>query len=193
MNRIDENQILFLMDDVEADFFSQQLMVHDAKTLMHQTRNIQDIEARLSAAKMTRIISFCSPHIVPPYVLKEISYNAFNFHPGPPDRPGYRPAFFAALDGATQFGVTFHQMIDGVDEGPIIESTRFHLAEAMSPDVIEAKAYSALAVIVGRWARELSDVGFSFRPCGEVWSGLKTTRRQFEDRVNPDGDVPPIA
>ena len=39
----------------------------------------------------TRLISFCSPVIVPADILKALPGPSYNFHPGPPDRPGRSP------------------------------------------------------------------------------------------------------
>ena len=65
-----------------------------------------------------RIISFCSHVIVPPDIVARYPNQCFNFHPGPPEIPGFRPSRHAAKSAIASFGVTFHAMTAQVDAGP---------------------------------------------------------------------------
>ena len=58
--------------------------------------------ARLAREDLTgaRLLSFCSPVIVPGEVLAALPGPAYNFHPGPPDRPGRYPSVFAIYEKA---------------------------------------------------------------------------------------------
>src|SRR5437879_5123665 len=62
-----------------------------------------------------RLLSFCSPVIVPAALLSCLGEAGYNFHPGPPERPGRFPAIFALYENAAQFGVTVHEMVATVD------------------------------------------------------------------------------
>ena len=42
-----------------------------------------------STLKKSRLISFSSSNIVPAKILDLLGFGAFNFHPGPPARPGW--------------------------------------------------------------------------------------------------------
>ena len=44
---------------------------------------------------------------------------SYNFHPGPPNRPGRYPSVFALYDNARHFGITVHEMLPKVDSGAI--------------------------------------------------------------------------
>lgn len=72
-----------------------------------------------------RLISFCSDVIVPQDIIASMKGGCFNFHSGPPERPGYRPYAFALADGDTAFGVTFHRMTAAVDAGTILRGPAF--------------------------------------------------------------------
>ena len=48
-----------------------------------------------------RLLSFCSPVIVPADLLKAFPGPSYNFHPGPPDRPGRFPSVFAIYERPT--------------------------------------------------------------------------------------------
>jgi methionyl-tRNA formyltransferase len=70
----------------------------------------------------SRLIAFVTTVIVSADILRAVGHGAFNFHPGPPDYPGWAPAHFALYDQAQVFGVTFHAMQALVDSGPILDA-----------------------------------------------------------------------
>ena len=57
-----------------------------------------------------RLIAFATPVIVPGRILASLGYGAYNFHPGPPQYPGWAPAHFALYEQANEFGATVHAM-----------------------------------------------------------------------------------
>src|SRR5690242_7992903 len=67
-----------------------------------------------------RLVAFTSGVVVPGAVLAALGHGAYNFHPGPPDYPGWAPAHFALYEGARTFGATAHVMAARVDSGPIV-------------------------------------------------------------------------
>lgn len=130
-----------------------------------------------------RLISFCSDLIIPPDVIKALGGECFNFHSGPPERPGYRPTFFAAARGDTTYGVTFHRLVARVDAGPIYATRRFPLAPGITEAQLSECTYLELLQLVTEVAPLLSDFRADFVPNGDVWRGVATTRaahRQFE-------------
>src|SRR3979411_1272886 len=62
-----------------------------------------------------RLIAFTTPVIVPGNILARLGYGAYNFHPGPPEYPGWAPAHFALCERAAAFGATVHVMVEHVD------------------------------------------------------------------------------
>jgi methionyl-tRNA formyltransferase len=54
---------------------------------------VNDLSERIaipfSTLKKSRLISFSSSNIVPAKILGLLGYGAYNFHPGPPSRPGW--------------------------------------------------------------------------------------------------------
>jgi len=73
-----------------------------------------------STLKKSRLISFSSSNIVPAKILGLLGYGAYNFHPGPPSRPGWGAIEKAIYDQDQAFGTTLHLMNEYVDAGPII-------------------------------------------------------------------------
>lgn len=71
------------------------------------------------------IISYLSRWILPDHLLKKAKIAAINFHPAPPEYPGFGGNNFALYEQAKEFGVTCHHMAPKVDSGKIIAVKRF--------------------------------------------------------------------
>src|SRR5215471_2734746 len=98
-----------------------------------------------SLLRRSRLVAFVTMVIVPGEILAAIGHGAFNFHPGPPDFPGWAPAHFALYAQARQFGVTFHVMKGLIDSGPILDADLFPVAPGTSVLALEETAYARLA------------------------------------------------
>ncbi len=168
------------MEEQEAAFIAARLCLATPEADFHHVADRQALEkVAVAVPPKSRLIAFCSPIIVPPAILNRLQGGCFNFHPGPPERPGYRPAAFAALEGARDFGVTLHLMAEVVDSGPIIDVLRFAVEPGSSEEVISIDAYSHLLALVDRHAAMLADIGASPVYCGDRWSGRRRTRREL--------------
>ena len=126
-----------------------------------------------------RLIAFASPIIVPQSVLERLGFGACNFHPGPPEFPGFSPAQFAIYHGARTFGATAHMMAERVDEGPIFDVARFDVPENASVAELELLGYRELARLFWRNAATLATKDAPPPPTGETWSGEKSSRRKY--------------
>src|SRR6516164_8934957 len=79
-----------------------------------------------------RLVAFTSGVVVPSDVLDALGHGAYNFHPGPPDYPGWAPAHFALYEGAETFGATAHVMAARVDSGPIVGIEPFEIPNGVN-------------------------------------------------------------
>jgi methionyl-tRNA formyltransferase len=122
-----------------------------------------------------RLIAFVFPDIVPASVLERLGYGAFNFHPGPPEYPGWAPAAFALHDGAPQFGATLHEMASRVDAGTICDVEAFAVPSGCDRQLLEELAYGACLRLFDRWAEALVS---PLRPprLPLAWGSRKCTR-----------------
>lgn len=140
----------------------------------------------------TRLISFCSAVIVSASVLNRLPGPAYNFHPGPPERPGRYPSVFALYDDAKIFGITVHEMVAKVDAGPIVAAEWFEIPPAADLGQLDEITYIALY----RKFRDLTPLLVNTaRPLPRMpyrWSGRKTTKAEcdalcrFEPGLAPD-------
>lgn len=108
--------------------------VKDAAVLIRSSVNDADIYFGMlgdpfPAAALKKeydyVISYISPWIVPKEVIVHTRVAAINLHPGPPEYPGIGCTNFAIYDGAKEFGITVHHMLEKVDSGSIIIVKRF--------------------------------------------------------------------
>jgi methionyl-tRNA formyltransferase len=127
-----------------------------------------------------RLIAFSSPVIVPPLALDALGYGAYNFHPGPPEYPGWAPAHFALYEGATEFGATMHAMAAQVDAGPIIDVARFTIPSDMHVLALEGLAYANLAQLYWRHARQLATDAAPLPEGQLTWGAKKNSRRAYQ-------------
>jgi methionyl-tRNA formyltransferase len=132
------------------------------------------------------IISYLSRWIVPAEQLTHAKV-AINFHPGPPEYPGYGCNNFAIYEGAQEYGVTCHHMAPRVDTGAIIDVVRFPVATTDNAGTLLIKAYDAQLELFYRIAALIAR-GEPLPVSGERWTRKPFTRSQFGDlgRLTPD-------
>jgi len=142
--------------------------------------------AALTEAQPDCIISYLSRWIVPPQSLERVRY-AINFHPGPPEYPGYGCNNFAIYEGADQFGSTCHHMAPQIDTGPIISVARFPVLPGDTGGTLLLRTYDYQLVlfydVVGRLLR-----GEDLPVAPDRWGRKPFTRKQFQalGRITPD-------
>jgi methionyl-tRNA formyltransferase len=102
-----------------------------------------------------RPIGFKTDAVVPARILRRLGYGAYNFHPGPPEYPGWAPFTFAIDDQAPTFGVTAHKMTNKVDAGPIVGVARFPIPPNIRSTQLQLEAIKTMSVLLGRLAPSL--------------------------------------
>jgi methionyl-tRNA formyltransferase len=126
-----------------------------------------------------RLIAFATPVVVPGRVLDALGYGAYNFHPGPPEFPGWAASQFALYNGAREFGATAHRMVERVDAGPIVAVERFAITPRMDVGELEKLTYVHLAKIFWRLLGPLARQSGPLAELTQRWSGRKGTRRDY--------------
>ena len=129
--------------------------------------------------RRSRLIAFTSGTIVSAKTLHDLGYGAYNFHPGPPEYPGWAPAHFALYERTRAFGVTAHVMTERVDDGPIVGVERFTVPIGISVRGLEQIAYVRLAHLLWRLARDLATQAEPFQTLPVTWGRQKSTRGMY--------------
>lgn len=78
--------------------------------------------------KYDYLISFLNSVYIDNSVRKKIKINSFNFHPGPPEYPGFGCYNFALLDKVNFYGSTIHIINSQFDNGKIINVNKFKIS-----------------------------------------------------------------
>ena len=126
-----------------------------------------------------RLVAFATSVIVPPDILRSLGHGAYNFHPGPPQYPGWAPAHFALYEQASEFGVTAHVMAERVDAGPIVNVVKFAIPAPIDVLALEGLAYAHLARLFWNLAPTLARRHEPL-PVSELqWSARKYSRRAY--------------
>lgn len=137
----------------------------------------------------SRLLAFTSGVIVPARILNALGHGAYNFHPGPPEYPGWAPAHFALYEGAPTFGATAHLMAERVDSGPIIGVETFPVPENIGVRELEQIAFVRLAHLFWTLSRAMATQIGPFAPLPIRWSGTKSTREMYISMCDIPVDV----
>lgn len=128
-----------------------------------------------------RLLAFTTGVVVSGSTLAALGHGAYNFHPGPPQYPGWAPAHFALYDGARMFGATAHAMAERVDSGPIIGVESFIIPDKISVRGLEQVAYVRLAHLFWRMSRELACDPSPLAELPIAWCGMKSTKQMYRE------------
>ncbi|MEO7223851.1 MAG: formyltransferase family protein [Devosia sp.] len=170
---------IFCMTDAEAAFF-RSMLCGRAQWSCAVTSSDALSRAMALRPQPTRLISFSSDPIIPAQILNDLNGQCFNFHSGPPERPGFRPTAFAIPKKAANFGVTFHLLTAKIDAGPIYATQRFPLPANATQETTDVLVYQQLIALAKDLAGRLAEFDAAFVPNGEAWTGRATTRADYE-------------
>jgi Formyl transferase len=173
--------IVLLAQPTELAFLVPHLKARNPNLIIKAVSTIQELRALDSAVlRGSRLISFVTAVIVPGEILDTVGHGAFNFHPGPPEYPGWAPAHFALYAQAKEFGVTFHCMTERVDAGLVLDVRRFPISPNASVISVEELALAHLAVMFLGWAGALAGdaAPLPVRQSAQ-WTGRKNSRRAY--------------
>ncbi|NRQ01181.1 formyltransferase family protein [Marinobacterium sp. xm-d-530] len=127
------------------------------------------------------LLSFGTSVIVPGSILQRDGLSAINIHAASPEFPGRDPHHFAVLKRVKRYGATMHFMTSSVDEGPIIDTEIFDVPPLCRSTELLALSNDASWILMARLFERLKLGLQNIEPNGEVWSGVKTTRKMFNE------------
>lgn len=169
--------IILLTGEAEAEALGQFLRKENPNLDIIAAPNRDRLDAACEHPQPgTRLISFCSPVIVPKPYLDAMECGSYNFHPGPPSYPGRYPSVFALYEGAQNFGVTVHEMEARVDEGAIIAAEWFDVPEECDLETLDTLSFKALVSLFGRLAKPLATNSGRLIVKRLGWSGTKRSK-----------------
>ena len=171
------SRIILLTGPGEAPFLAQVLTAYNpALEIVVASDAVGLASACTAGGPGTRLLSFCSPVIVPAALLAALPGPSYNFHPGPPERPGRYPSVFALYENAGAFGVTAHEMMARVDSGPIVGAAWFAVKAGWGLAELEEQTLIQLFTLFKDLAPHLAVNPAPIAHQGIVWRGPKTSK-----------------
>jgi methionyl-tRNA formyltransferase len=174
--------VILLTGPVEQRVLAPILQSHNPQLIVRSVPSLAELEALdpefLGGA---RLLAYCTDEVVPLRLLDQLAFNAYNFHPGSPQFPGWGAAYFACHQGASEFGGTVHVMLEKVDTGPIIGVELFPVPPGSTASDLEALSYSCLARLFWQLAPALATQPEPLPELSIKWSGEKCTRRRYAE------------
>ncbi|MEL0435760.1 MupA/Atu3671 family FMN-dependent luciferase-like monooxygenase [Phycobacter sp. K97] len=90
------------------------------------------------------LLSIANLRVIPDDVLKQATKGAINFHDGPlPRYAGLNAPNWALIEGARDYGITWHMIEGGIDEGDILAQRLFDVATDETAFSLNSKCYAA--------------------------------------------------
>ncbi|MGD9864790.1 MAG: AMP-binding protein, partial [Pseudodonghicola sp.] len=90
------------------------------------------------------LLSIANLNVIPDAVLALAAKGAVNFHDGPlPRYAGINAPVWALVEGETDYGITWHMIEGGIDEGDILAQAEFAIAPDDTAFSLNSKCYGA--------------------------------------------------
>ncbi|MFW8635525.1 MupA/Atu3671 family FMN-dependent luciferase-like monooxygenase [Cribrihabitans pelagius] len=148
---------------------------HDIRAVVSQDAAIRDWAAGKDLAVLARaaeipqgfdwLLSIANLAVLPEEVLARAGKGAVNFHDGPlPRYSGLNTPNWALIEGAREYGIAWHLIGGGVDEGDILASRRFDVAEEETALSLNSKCYAAAMDSFGEVLDQLESDSLRRRP-----------------------------
>jgi methionyl-tRNA formyltransferase len=183
--------IILLTGAAEHSVFTTVLRGHNPRLTVVPVFTADDLAAvEPKWLSRARLIAFTTTVIVPPEVLDRLGHGAYNFHPGPPQYPGWAPAHFALYDGAAEFGGTVHRMVRRVDAGPIVDVEMFPIPEGISVSSLEELTYTKLVQMFWRLAKNLAAQEQPLIEHAVRWGERRSSQRAYRDLCDIPVTIP---
>ncbi len=185
-------RIILLTGEAEGPALSSELLRHNSALdiqVVHTERQLKQAAKKIDGG--TRLLSFCTSIIVPRKILSTLTGPAYNFHPGPPERPGRFPSVFALYENASVFGFTVHEMAPSVDSGPIVRADWFDIPDGCDLVELESQTLIRLVNVFRDFAPYLAHFSLPLPKLKIYWSGRKTTKADCDTLCRITADMSP--
>lgn len=183
-------RILLVTDMAEVPTLTAILKGARAGVAVDYVSTLDGLDAATAEPRAdVRVLTFATDVIVPEAILTRLPGPAYNIHPGPPDLPGLYPAVYALYEGDKTFGVTAHEIAPAIDTGAIVAVSRIVIPTGCDRVALEAIARSLMHDMVTDLAPHLIDENGPLPRTGEIWSGPRRTRADFEALCRVPYDV----
>jgi methionyl-tRNA formyltransferase len=141
-----------------------------------------------SLLERSRLISCLSLVVVPLSIIKKLKYGAYNFHPGPPIRPGYAALEMAIYEGDQVYGTTLHEMDELVDTGKINHIHFFSIPKNANAFDLYKLTSDSLLALFNQTKEDLLDEA-PLISCPIPWGNKKFTKADYLSYLRISKDI----
>jgi natural product biosynthesis luciferase-like monooxygenase protein len=111
------------------------------------------------------LLSIANLRVIPDQVLQLATIGAVNFHDGPlPRYAGLNAPNWALIEGAQDYGITWHMIEGGIDEGDILAQRLFDVATDETAFSLNSKCYAAAMDSFGEVVDQLETGSLNRQP-----------------------------
>ncbi len=130
---------------------SKQLTVIDA------SGPVADWEPELASHRFDWLFAITHLSLLPDSVIALPTQGAINFHDGPlPGYAGLNTPAWALINGEPTYGITWHMITSGIDEGDVVAQSRFDIAEGETSLSLNTRNFEAAIESFGVLVDDLS-------------------------------------
>ena len=102
------------------------------------------LAARLAGMQVDWLLSVANLHMISKDILAQARNGGVNFHDGPlPGYAGLNAPVWALLNGEASHAISWHMMAAGVDEGDVLETRAFDIAQNDTALTLNTKCFEA--------------------------------------------------
>lgn len=104
----------------------------------------ESLEAEVESIDYDYLFSIANLRMIPSTIWRKARIGAINFHDGPlPRYAGLNAPAWAVMEGQKHFGVTWHEISEGVDEGRILMQAHFDIDADDTSLSVNTKCFAA--------------------------------------------------
>jgi methionyl-tRNA formyltransferase len=174
--------IILVMREEEANFFCELLLKCRPALIIGNCPSTKILlEYCDHMSPLTRLIAFSTFVIIPGHIIEKLQGNCYNFHPGPPEYPGYDPIGLCLYDGVCEYGITLHQITEEIDSGDIVGYIKFPIKENCTRLDLTMDAYKEAAGMVRQAAKYLADIEHLLLPDGTKWGMRRSNKDSMQE------------
>ncbi len=178
--------LILAMRNEEAVHFTSILLQHrNDLNIVNVSSSAQLQELAPALTPPCRVISFSTFIIIKELLIKKLNGNCYNFHPGPPEYPGYDPIGLTLYEGHQIYKVTLHETWPEIDTGPIIDINFFDIPDSFERDDLMNQAYLASAKQFFNWSPLLANIEEKLSPSIEAYNAKWGSGRSDMNSIKP--------
>ena len=133
--------------------------------------------------KFDYVFSYLCPFKIKNDFLKKTKIHNINFHPGPPNYPGFGCYNFAIFNNDRFYSCTAHLMNSSIDSGKIFQLEKFRIKKNISLNELIKLSNYKLLILFKKVLKKIANNKLEVRKVSD-WGKKKYTKKQFNEKFS---------